>query len=75
MNPDQELHSEFWRSIALTVLWSAPHTVREAFAEFGQVPIEQSILRLRRWNDDITHRLQVQACNEMVRPNAGGWRN
>jgi hypothetical protein len=73
MTPTDELHAEYWRAIALAVLAYAPNPLRRLVDELGQVPTEESVRKLRQWNDGVVNHLQVQSANEICRDSI--WRN
>jgi hypothetical protein len=69
-----ELNSEFWRAIALAVLVnSAPRPLLQVVCDMGTVPADESLRRLRNWNDGCANHLEAQATNELY--SRLPWRN
>jgi hypothetical protein len=67
MTTADELHAEYWRAIALTVLSYAPIPLRQLVDEMGTIPAEETLRKLREWNAGVGNHLQVQSVDAIYR--------
>jgi hypothetical protein len=67
---NDELNAEFWRSIALATLQYAPPALRKMWMEFQSVSPEESIRKLREFNDSYTDFLHLRSMNELYYNNS-----